>query len=99
MSHLVDNALKFTDMGFIELRVEQKGDRVLFSVSDTGIGIDTKDRERIFENFSKLDDFKEGIGLGLPISRRLIESLGGTLVLDTVYTGGSRFVINLPVEE
>ena len=99
LSHLVDNALKFTDMGFIELRVEQKGDRVLFSVSDTGIGIDTKDRERIFENFSKLDDFKEGIGLGLPISRRLIESLGGTLELDTVYTGGSRFVINLPVEE
>ena len=99
LSHLVDNALKFTDMGFIELRVEQKGDHVLFSVSDTGIGIDTKDRERIFENFSKLDDFKEGIGLGLPISRRLIESLGGTLELDPVYTGGSRFVINRPIDK
>lgn len=99
LSHLVDNAQKFTEMGSIEMRVERKDSKILFSVTDTGLGIDPQDRERIFEDFSKLDDFKEGIGLGLSLSRRLIESLGGTLELDPVYTGGSRFVITLPIEK
>lgn len=97
LCHLIDNAQKFTDMGYIDLRIENKGRQVLFSITDTGIGIDEKDRDRIFETFSKLNEFREGIGLGLPISRRLVTSLGGTIELDPVYTGGCRFVITLPV--
>ena len=96
LNHLIDNALKFTDMGHVELSVELKGDQVVFSISDTGIGIPEKDRERVFENFVKLDEFKEGVGLGLPISRRLVASLDGTLVLDSDYSPGSRFVITVP---
>lgn len=96
LSHLLDNAQKFTDMGYIELRCQHRGDDVLFSVTDTGVGIAAKDHERIFETFAKVDDFKEGIGLGLPICRRLVTSLGGTLEIDSTYTQGSRFVITLP---
>ena len=99
LSHLVDNAQKFTDVGHIDVKVERKGDKVLFSVTDTGVGIAPEDRERIFEDFAKLDDFKEGIGLGLPISRRLITSLGGTLELDPDYTEGCRFVITLSCDD
>ena len=82
LTHLVDNALKFTDEGHVLLRFQWKGSVVVFSVSDTGIGIEEKNYDRIFENFAKLDDFKEGIGLGLPICRRLVTSLGGTIKLD-----------------
>lgn len=98
LNHLVDNALKFTDAGHVELHFEQKDHQVVFSVADTGIGIPEKDRERVFENFAKVDDFKEGIGLGLPICRRLVGSLGGTLELDGSYQGGCRFVITLPIQ-
>lgn len=97
LNHLIDNAQKFTDMGHIDLRFEQKGSEVVFSVSDTGVGIPEKDRERIFENFAKVNDFKEGIGLGLPICRRLVTSLGGKVDLDPDYGPGSRFVITIPV--
>lgn len=97
LNHLIDNAQKFTDMGHIDLQFEHKGNKALFIVTDTGVGIDKKDRERIFETFAKLDDFKAGIGLGLTICRRLVTSLGGTVELDPVYINGSRFVITLPL--
>lgn len=98
LNHLIDNAQKFTDMGHIDLRFEHKGNEALFSVTDTGVGIDKKDRDRIFEDFYKLNNFKSGIGLGLPLCRRLIASIGGTVDLDPVYSSGSRFVITLPIE-
>ena len=97
MTHLVDNAVKFTDTGYVELRCEKRGDKMLFFVTDTGVGIKEADKERIFETFAKIDDFKVGIGLGLPICRRLIRSLGGEVELDTTYSGGCRFVISLPL--
>ena len=97
LGHLLDNAQKFTDIGHIELKVEVRAPLLVFSVTDTGVGIDAKNRETIFEDFSKLDSFKEGIGLGLPITRRLITSLGGMVELDSTYTRGSRFVITFQI--
>ena len=97
LGHLLDNAQKFTDIGHIELQVEVTSRLLVFRVTDTGVGIDANNREKIFETFSKLDSFKEGIGLGLPISRRLITSLGGTVELDPTYTSGSRFVITFQI--
>lgn len=98
LSHLMDNAIKFTEKGYVELSCRLNGDRMCFVVTDTGIGIREEDRERIFETFLKVDDFKAGIGLGLPICRRLIRSLGGEVELDTSYTEGSRFVISVPIK-
>ena len=98
LTHLVSNAIKFTDAGYVEIRCEQRGDSMLFLITDTGVGIKEKDKEFIFETFSKIDNFKEGIGLGLPICRRLIRSLGGEVALDTTYSSGCRFVITLPIK-
>ena len=97
LTHLVGNAIKFTNTGYVELRCEKLGNKMQFLVTDTGVGIKEEDKERIFETFSKVDDFKTGIGLGLPICRRLIRSLGGEVTLDTTYSGGCRFVISLPI--
>ena len=66
-------------------------------MTDTGTGIPEEKRNDIFENFVKLDDYKEGVGLGLPICRRLACSLGGDIVLDPAYKNGSRFIVQLPV--
>ena len=97
LSHLVDNAVKFTEQGHIEVRCQAEDEQFKFIVTDTGVGIKEKDRERIFETFMKIDDFKTGVGLGLSICRRLLHSLGGEVVLDTSYNSGARFVISLPI--
>ena len=99
LRHLMDNAVKFTDIGHVELSIKKEDDSILFCVADTGVGIKEEDRDRIFETFSKVDDFKEGIGLGLPISQRLIKTLGGEVKLDPSYSPGCRFVISLPCHE
>ena len=96
VAHLVDNAIKFTEKGSVVLRCELQDNHVRYIVTDTGCGIKEEDRERIFEIFHKGDDFKVGVGLGLSISRRMLQSLGGDVWLDTTYTNGARFIISLP---
>jgi len=98
LRHLLDNAVKFTEKGYVELSIVKKGDTMQFCVTDTGVGIKEEYREHIFETFYKLDDFKDGIGLGLPICQRLIRSLGGEVELDTTYSQGCRFCISFPLE-
>ena len=95
LTHLMDNAMKFTELGHVELRCEHNGDRIRFIVTDTGCGIKEEDRDRIFDTFQKGDDFMSGVGLGLPICRRLIHSLGGEVSLDETYTNGARFIITV----
>lgn len=101
LSHLLGNAVKFTQKGFIELHCTFSDDRnsVEISVSDTGPGIPEYERKRVFENFYKGNDFIEGVGLGLPIALRLANGLGGTLTIDSKYVGGSRFILSLPIKE
>ena len=99
LTHLYENAQKFTKKGSIELRCEydKAAGQVLLIVEDTGIGIKPEDRDRIFHRFEKAEgNFKEGIGLGLPISCRLASSIGGEITLDSEYTDGSRFILSLP---
>ena len=97
--HLLENALKFTKEGFVELHVSECSDQnmVRFVVTDTGIGITRENQDRIFERFFKVDSFKQGFGLGLPISKKIAVLLGGTLNLDKTYTEGARFELTLPV--
>ena len=98
--HLLENALKFTKEGFIELHVSENSehDMVRFVITDTGIGITPENQDRIFERFFKVDNFKQGFGLGLPISKKIAILLGGTLNLDKTYTEGARFELTLPAE-
>ena len=95
---LLDNANKNTTAGHITLKASAKDEQLTLAVEDTGCGIDTKEAERIFERFVKLDNFKEGLGLGLTLCRMLARRLNGNVRLDTSYAGpGARFVISLPL--
>ena len=96
---LLDNAERFTKQGSITLLVEQKGNKVLFIVEDTGIGIPEKEAEHIFEEFVQLNEYEVGTGIGLTVARSICRRLGGDVVLDTSYTGGARFVVTLPIEK
>ena len=98
LNALVDNAVKNTPDGIVTLKASMPSDNeLILAVEDTGCGIPAAEAEHIFERFVKLDTFKEGIGLGLPLCRMLIEKLGGTVRLDTSYTEGARFIVTLPI--
>jgi len=98
LKQLLENALKFTNEGKVELYVNESPDHgiIHFIVTDTGIGIAEEHREQIFERFFKVDNFKQGFGLGLTMSRKIALLLGGSLHLDTEYTDGARFILTLP---
>jgi signal transduction histidine kinase/CheY-like chemotaxis protein len=99
--NLVSNALKFTERG--EVRVSAAAlvdDTVVFAVKDTGIGIAPADQSRIFEEFEQVDSERQrkvkGTGLGLALSRRLAEMLGGTLTVRSELGKGATFFLTIP---
>lgn len=99
ISHLLNNANKFTNQGSITLsyRTEEEGRIMCICVTDTGCGIPADKSEWIFERFTKNDDFIPGSGLGLYLCRLITQRLNGSLKLDTCYTGGARFILQLPI--
>ena len=92
---LFDNAIKYTKEGSITLKASADDKQVTLAVEDTGTGIPAKDAETIFDRFVKLDTFKEGLGLGLPLCRMIVNRLGGSVNLDTTYKQGARFIVKL----
>lgn len=95
---LIDNAIKNTPQGSITVSTSVADDILTISVEDTGTGVPEGEEEHIFERFVKLDDFKKGLGLGLPLCRALCKRLEGNVVLDKSYPGpGARFVVTLPL--
>jgi len=96
---LMDNASKYTQRGSITMRTRIEDKNLIMTIEDTGSGIPLEDANKVFERFVKLDNFKEGIGLGLPLAKKLAELLGGKLELDTTYTDGARFIVTLPISE
>ena len=100
LHHLLDNALKFTQQGSITLRTyyDKLDKTVCFSVTDTGCGVKEGDEEKIFEHFFKSDVYKEGIGIGLSLARKVARQLGGDVMLDSSYKEGSCFILKLPKE-
>lgn len=101
LNNLLNNACKFTEQGSVTLSCYQDEleKMVCFSVTDTGKGIKEGEEEKIFEHFYKVDAYKEGVGLGLPLARRIARQLGGDVILDTTYKDGSRFILKLPKEQ
>ncbi len=102
--NLLTNAVKYTETGGLALSVymEEREDdkcRLRFSVKDTGIGVKQEDMEKLFTAYERLDEEKnsgiQGTGLGLDISRRFAELLGGTLVCESEYGKGSEFVLTI----
>ena len=102
LRNFLSNALKFTTKGEVRLTAaySQGGDTVTFSVADTGIGIPKEDHERIFQEFSQLDNpiqrRVKGTGLGLPLSKKLAELLGGAIALESRPGMGSTFSVQIP---
>lgn len=95
LSQLLENALKFTSEGSITLRMMYTDDHIRFSVEDTGIGVPADQTEQIFEEFVQLNSFTEGTGIGLTVARSIARRMGGDLWLDTSYSPGARFVLEL----
>ena len=97
LSELLINSCRFTTEGFIKLIVSRSDEcQVQFAVVDTGIGIPENKRDTIFAQFSKLNTFTEGVGLGLSLCKRTIVQMGGDIYLENQYHPGSRFVVTLP---
>ena len=100
LTHLLDNALKFTTEGSVTLNVDVDMEKMqaIFKVTDTGTGIAADDAEKVFEPYVKLNQFFGGQGIGLTVARNIARRLGGDLVLDTAFEGpGARFVLSLPI--
>jgi signal transduction histidine kinase len=97
--NLLSNAIKFTEQGSITLSVKKKGGEFMFAVMDTGHGIPQEMQARIFEPFFQVksdDKHTQGTGLGLPISRSLIQAHGGNLWVESTIGEGTTFFFTLP---
>ena len=101
INNLVDNAIKFTRQGFIEFEVESDNDLAVCKVKDTGVGISTEYLDHLYRPFSQeeLDIGRnfEGNGLGLAISKKYIEKMGGSLIVDSIKGVGSTFTFTFPL--
>ena len=103
LRNLISNAFKFTDQGEVRVsaKLDDTGQAVVLCVADTGIGIAPEDQERIFEEFvqlkSPVQQRVRGVGLGLALSRRLAQLLGGSLSVESEPAMGSTFTVVIPL--
>lgn len=99
VENLLSNALKFTAAGGITLQAEYHGNQFVFSVSDTGCGMTASEQERIFKEFTRLSSAQgqEGFGLGLSITRKLVELLLGRIDIESTPGKGSTFKVSMPL--
>lgn len=96
VKELLINANKFTAEGRIILQSEIEGKMWKISVTDTGEGIKAGEEKKIFGQFEKIDDFSEGLGLGLTFCKSIALQLEGDVILDTNYRNGARFSVTIP---
>jgi light-regulated signal transduction histidine kinase (bacteriophytochrome) len=101
LRRLLDNAIKFRQPGQaprIEVRATQNDGHWVLSVGDAGIGIDPRDHAQIFELFQRVNRREEydGIGMGLPVCRRLVEAYGGRVWVESRAGEGARFYVSIP---
>lgn len=103
MLNFIDNAIKYTEKGRVEVRVGREGDEVIFSVQDTGKGISKDDISRLFNKFTRVGGASrfhtEGTGLGLYVARQIVKEHHGEVHVDSPGEGlGSTFAMSVPVE-
>lgn len=102
VSNLIDNAIKFTDVGGVDVRGSMTGDRLVIQVSDTGIGIPEKDVPHLFDEFYQAEkqdrERNKGFGLGLAICRTLMRQIGGDVRLVQTGAAGTSFEVTVRVE-
>ena len=103
--NLVNNAIKFTEVGYVRLKLTAKKTsedmiELGISIKDSGLGIRDEDKARLFDSFTQVDSVKnhskEGTGLGLTITKQLVELMGGSIYVESQYGNGSEFFVNIP---
>jgi signal transduction histidine kinase len=98
LGNILENAAKFTDQGYIRLTLKKVKEHFNFTIEDTGCGIPSDKIGTIFNRFTKVDEFKEGLGLGLAYCHETVAKLGGTLKLDKTSAEGTTFTLSLPIK-
>jgi signal transduction histidine kinase len=100
--NLLSNAIKFTERGQVSIECDMINEHLVTRVSDTGIGIKPEEIDALFQPFRQLDSGitrrHEGTGLGLSICKRLVETMGGKIWVESEWGKGSRFTFTLPLE-
>jgi len=103
LKNLLDNAIKFTKNGFITVTIRRKKNLFTFEVADSGIGIGQEEQKSLFQSFSQVDASNSreynGTGLGLALSKQLVELMGGKIWLQSELGKGSTFIFTLPLED
>jgi len=101
LANLMDNAIKYTETGTVTVRADFADGNLELAVIDTGIGIPQEQREQIFEPFRQVSDIahaSQGAGLGLAITRQLVQAMGGSISVESRPGEGSSFQVSLPAE-
>jgi len=102
LGNLIENAIKFTDSGTVEVSAELREGSIELCVADTGAGIPAEHHAHVFDEFFQLRnperDRSKGRGLGLAICKRLIDAMGGAIRFESVPAGGTRFIVTLPAD-
>lgn len=102
--NLLANAIKYTDEGFVSFKyeIDEKENRIHFTIQDTGSGIDVNHHQHVFDRFKRVENDKSiqvgGLGLGLSISKAYVEILGGTINLESEEGVGSTFYFSIPLK-
>lgn len=102
MTNLIDNGGKYSEDGTtLTISTEVKGDRVIIKVTDQGVGIKEEDRDKLFKKFSRIENHltskTQGNGLGLYITKQLVESMNGKISFESEENKGTTFIIEFPV--
>ncbi|WP_462377191.1 sensor histidine kinase, partial [Rikenella microfusus] len=98
IANFLSNAVKYTEKGSIDFGFEIHNKELYVYVRDTGTGIPEELQRRLFERFTKAGSFKQGIGIGLAISKSIVETLGGRIGVESEPDKGSTFWFTLPYE-
>ena len=100
-NNLIGNAIKFTENGHVKVKCQREGEFVVFEIIDTGIGIKEEHFSHLFEKFYQAgmgySRKHEGVGLGLSITKQLLDLQGGMISVKSVYGKGSSFTIKIPI--
>ncbi|MCQ2410613.1 MAG: sensor histidine kinase [Elusimicrobiaceae bacterium] len=98
LTNLVSNAIKFTDKGFVRLDAKQDEKCYFITVADSGIGLSEQEQKGLFQKYHQVNGDKPGYGLGLFISRQIVQAHGGTIRVSSRLGQGSTFTVELPKE-
>ena len=103
LTNICGNAVKFTEKGHVKLSVAAVGDKLIFTIEDTGSGISKEDMPKLFDAFEQVNKNKTrglvGTGLGLSITKAFIDMMGGQIAVESQYGHGTAFTVTIPVIE